>query len=101
MNHLPDWLCPEDWEDYRSHRKAIKKPLTEIAERRAIKTLAKLMAEGHNPADVIHQSIVNGWAGLFPLKDHAGKPQEASTIDDTMRRAAARAERIRKMLGKM
>lgn len=66
---LPSWLNPKDWEDFKAHRKKIRKPMTDVAEERALKVLEELLAQGHDPGRVINQSIVNGWMGLFPLRD--------------------------------
>lgn len=46
------------------------------AQELAIKQLTKLKDEGHLSQEVINQSIMNGWAGLFPIKKNndAGKP---------------------------
>jgi hypothetical protein len=53
------------------HRQAIKSPLTTVAQTRALAVLERMAAEGQDPARVIEQSIVNGWKGFFPVKDHA------------------------------
>ena len=41
--------------------------MTPRAEALAIAELTKLRTEGHNPADVIKQSIMRGWKGLFAI----------------------------------
>jgi len=64
---FPDWLPEDLWQDFKSHRKASKSPLTPRAESLAIAELEKLRTEGHNPVDVIKQSIMRGWKGLFPI----------------------------------
>jgi len=65
----PDWLNQESWEQYMQHRKVLKKPLTPQAIRLAFKKLEELQQQGDDPVEVINQSILNGWIGLFPLKD--------------------------------
>ena len=52
------------------HRKAIKKPLkTEYAINLAMKNLEKLSNGDNDMAiEILNQSIVNGWQGLFELK---------------------------------
>jgi hypothetical protein len=66
---LPDWLRPEDWKDFLSFRREIKAPMNAVAQRRAIIQLEQLRNEGQDPSQVINQSIVNGWRGLFSVKD--------------------------------
>ena len=57
----------ETWDDWRVHRKELKKPLTELSIKRQLNKLGK-----HSEADaiaVIEQSILNGWVGFFELKE--------------------------------
>lgn len=65
---LPDWLPQDAWADFVGHRAEIKEPLTLLAAQRAVSTLAKLRAAGNDPVEVIDQSILSRWTGLFPLK---------------------------------
>lgn len=67
---LPDFILKEDWEAFLEHRKSLKAPLSSIAQKRAISTLKKLQTEGSNATDVLNQSIVNGWKGLFPVSNN-------------------------------
>lgn len=65
--------------DYVTMRKSIRKPMTERAIELAMKNLEKLAAvpvDGHGYAmdhdlaiQILNQSIMNSWLGLFPLKD--------------------------------
>lgn len=65
---LPDWLLETDWQAFLAHRKASKAAMTAIAQSRAIAELERLRNAGNDPAEVINQSIINGWKGLFPIK---------------------------------
>lgn len=65
---LPDWLSQEDWESFLEHRKSLKAPMSLIAQKRAITVLEKLRAKGFDVAEIINQSIINGWKGLFETK---------------------------------
>ncbi|MHB1562645.1 MAG: helix-turn-helix domain-containing protein [Leptospirillum sp.] len=85
---LPDWLRPEDWNDYREHRVSIKCPLTSLAEKKALSELENLRNQGNDPGRVISQSIVNGWKGLFPVKSpivSQGGRQRPQTFDEIHR----------------
>lgn len=70
--------------DYENHRKKIKAPLTERALDLALKKLEEL-APGNTAAkvEIINQSIINGWKGLFPLK---GTKQNCMTREDDLDR---------------
>jgi uncharacterized protein YdaU (DUF1376 family) len=67
---LPEWLPASEWDDFLAHRKAMKAAMTPEAQRRAIAQLERLRADGHEPLDVLNQSIVCGWKGLFPVENH-------------------------------
>lgn len=64
---FPDWINKKDWDEFLEHRKSLKSPMTKTAQSRAISGLEKLKNQGQNVSDVINQSIVNGWKGLFPI----------------------------------
>jgi uncharacterized protein YdaU (DUF1376 family) len=72
---LPDWLDAELWADFKAHRIASKSKMTPRAEALALAELANLKEAGQNPADVIRQSIMRGWKGLFALP---GKDENAA-----------------------
>lgn len=60
----------DTWEQWVEYRREIGKPMTRTAAARILKKLERMMEEdGQEPWRVIHQSIENGWRGLFPVKD--------------------------------
>ncbi len=65
---LPDWLPVKEWEDFKQHRHEMKAPLSELAMTKAINKLDRLRKEGSPPTQVLEQSVVNGWKGLFVVK---------------------------------
>lgn len=79
---LPDFLPEAEWLTFVEHRKALKAPMTPIAETRALAVLGKFHESGMNPREVISQSIVNGWKGLFPLKTATTRGCHGNTFDD-------------------
>ena len=70
-------------EEYKKFRKEMKRASTDRAMQLAVK---KLEALAGNDADkkiaIIEQSIVNGWVGLFPLKEEQAGKQGAGRYDD-------------------
>lgn len=54
--------------DFIENRKKIKKPMTDIAIDRAIKKLDSLTNDPDEKIEILNQSIVGGWSGLYPLK---------------------------------
>jgi len=77
---IPNWIDEKLWTDFKSHRKAIKKPMTDKAEKLLINKLDKLRQEGNDPKTVIEESIANGWQGVFPLKDKPYKNPYANAL---------------------
>ncbi|MBN2210764.1 MAG: hypothetical protein JW709_05145 [Sedimentisphaerales bacterium] len=57
------------WEQWHSHRRELKRPLTPTTAKRQLVLLSR------QPADIaiamIEQSLEHGWMGLFPLKNPA------------------------------
>jgi len=65
---FPEWIPQEEFEEYRKMRIKIKKPMTDKAVELAIKKLEDLNLDGYDPKEILEQSILNSWQGLFPLK---------------------------------
>ncbi|WP_336286284.1 replication protein [Cronobacter dublinensis] len=66
---LPDWLDPAVWREWVQYRAESKKPIKSmLTVTKAIKLLSQYRDAGDNPAEVINQSIANGWQGLFRVK---------------------------------
>ena len=59
------------WSDWLTHRKQIKKPVTELAATKQLKALAKRGT--HDAIRAIEQSIANGWQGIFDPDERAGR----------------------------
>ena len=53
------------WEDFKEHRKQIKKPMTPLAETRLLNKLSKYSVEV--AIEMLDRSIENGWQGVFEL----------------------------------
>lgn len=71
---LPEWIANDSFEAFIEHRKKLKAPMTQLAQTRLIAELSRLREDGNEPHAVLDQSILNGWKGVFPLKQQAGAP---------------------------
>lgn len=86
-HHLPDWLDKQAWEKWVSYRIEIKKKLTSLMIKEQISFLSKHI---HNHVEIINASIMNGWQGLFELKNHNSqqpksfKQQDKEAIDSSI-----------------
>lgn len=65
---LPDWIPPQDWDEYEEMRRLIRKPMTNGAREKAVRRLDTLRGQGHDPSSVLQQSVFNSWQGLFAIK---------------------------------
>lgn len=93
MKEIPSWLTPKAWAEYRQHRKTMRKPLTTLAESKALSVLTGLVADGNDAVAVIDQSIANGWAGLFSLKGKTNGTSRPSSTRRTVADGIEEAER--------
>lgn len=59
---------PDLWADFREHRRKLKHPMTERAEKGILKRLERFQTEGHDPVEVLEQSIRKGWSDVWPIK---------------------------------
>ena len=62
------------------YRKKIKKPMTKRAVELMINKLASMTPSIPEQIEIINQSIMNGWQGVFPLKDTQQRKVGASGI---------------------
>jgi len=67
---IPPWINQETWGAFLEVRKTIKAPVTAHAADLIFKKLARLKEQGHDPNEVLNQSIENSYRGVFPLKDN-------------------------------
>lgn len=60
-------------QEYIKMRQRIRKPLTNHALRLVLKKLDGLAVDDYTKISILEQSIMNGWQGLFPLKEDTNK----------------------------
>jgi hypothetical protein len=65
---LPDWIPRRPWDDFEAMRKKSRKPMTDRARELAVIQLEKLRREGNPPEEVLNQSVLCGYQGLFAVK---------------------------------
>lgn len=71
---LPDFIDPQAWADFVTHRREIKKRLTTRAVDLILADLAKTPEDANG---MLRQTIARGWTGVFPLdKRKNGTPEE-------------------------
>lgn len=66
----PEGVRPESWDGFIEMRKKIKKQLTPHAVGLLVNKLKKINYDtGQDPSDILDQSTMNSWQGVFPLKE--------------------------------
>ena len=63
---LPPIIRPEVWQGFEEMRKRIRKPMTDHMRKLIVGKLKRL---GGDPNRILEESTMNGWPGVFPLKD--------------------------------
>lgn len=74
---IPDWIPVKPWDEFVAMRRAKGKraPFTLAAAKGIVAEIEKLKDQGQNPEQVLTQSVMNGWSGVFPVKGvAAGQP---------------------------
>jgi hypothetical protein len=65
---LPDWIPAEAWEGFVDGRRRKHGAPTVYGSNLLVKKLEKLKDQGHDPVEVLNQSTVCGYAGVFPIR---------------------------------
>lgn len=70
VTYVPDDLLNQSINDFIEFRKKIKAPMTEKAIDLMIKKIDRLTKDNDEKIEILNQSILNGWKGIFPIKDN-------------------------------
>lgn len=70
---LPDWIPADTWAAFMETRKAKKAKSTDYALSLIVKSLEKFMAAGHDPVEILNNSIKAGWSDVYEPKSVAPK----------------------------
>ena len=89
---IPEWVDLPAWSGWMEMRAKKKTPCTPDAVRLALRNLIKFRDAGQDPTAVLEQSTLNGWAGLFPVKEAAAplmsRKSRQQRIEDGNRQVA-------------
>jgi hypothetical protein len=66
---LPDWVDSEAWQGFEEMRRKERHPLTDQARKLAVRELESLRLQGNDPVQVLNQSTLKGWRGLFAVNN--------------------------------
>jgi hypothetical protein len=93
---LPIWLPESTWKCFCEMRVKMRAALSPHSSLLIFKKLASLLDQGESPQEVLEQSIINGWRGVFPLHRKGNGNGESSKAEQ---RSARVRESIRQGLG--
>jgi len=83
---IPDWLEVDIWDQFKIHRKHIRKPMSKYAEKLMLKKLGKAEQDGHDPNDLLSNAICAGWQGVvIPDKASSKSLTKFPTADERIR----------------
>lgn len=96
---LPDWVPSEAWSSFCEMRVKAKKGMTDRAKALIVSELNKLRMQGHQPEDVLNQSTMRGWLGVFAVKPdfqqgQTSAPKKDYYFDNLARAAAGSAAKF-------
>lgn len=77
-SYTGDTRLDEAFEEYVKFRKQIKKPMTDRAKQLALSKLQKMTSDIDEQIAILDQSVMNGWQGLFPLKESSKKQDDVA-----------------------
>ena len=80
----PDWVPSEAWKGWLEMRKKTKQVPTERALQLAVFELERLRERGHDPGDVLNQSTLSNWKGLFEVRANGHKQKKPNGIADAL-----------------
>jgi phage replication O-like protein O len=77
----PEWIKKETWDAFLVVRKSLKAKPTDHALTLIVQALDRLRAAGDDPNEILDQSIMNNWKGVFALKNKQGGSHAAHRQD--------------------
>lgn len=90
---MPVWLPEPAWKAYVEMRGA-KYPIKPKTALIIFKKLKQWMEQGDDPGEVLEQSVMNGWRGIFPLQRSKGTSNGKSSAEQRSERIRAASERV-------
>ncbi|MGM7842540.1 hypothetical protein ACS78Y_02695 [Yersinia enterocolitica] len=90
FSSFPMAVSPEIWEDYLTHRKAKRAPMTQTVVNMLAKELNKAAAAGWSVDDSLAEAMAAGWQGFkFEWLQNRSRPQNQSAGNTGMSRQEA------------
>lgn len=72
---MPDWLDAELWREFITNRVRLKKPMTDLSQKRMLIKLQRWHGNGINVNECLERSLINGWKDIYEPEVRRQKPQ--------------------------
>ena len=90
LEELPEWIDEFRWDQFKIHRKSMRKKMTNYAEYLIVEKLRQFKEQGYNPNELIDIAIEKGWQSVFiphDMKKIKTRGAWGLDPDDQMRKA--------------
>jgi len=82
---LPAWVDPERWDQFVVLRGAKGKPVTASGARLMLDRLRGFRDGGHDPNEILDQTVREGWQGVFPIRENQNGEERGTDNEDSDR----------------
>ena len=65
LQELPEWIDEFIWEQFKLHRKQMRKKMTNYAEYLIVEKLSKFRDEGYDPNELLNIAIEKSWMSIY------------------------------------
>lgn len=86
-----DFLVDRAFKDFVEFRKLKKAPMTVRAIELAVEKLMQMSDSSDERIEILNNSIVNGWTGLFPLKKTGSENKNVNPFDEMLKKIQSEA----------
>lgn len=95
IKEIPAWINRKNWDSFLEMRRKMKRYPTYRGQELLIAKLESLRQSGCDPNEVLNQSIMNNWQGVFELKGrnngtNQGHVEKAGSFGESIRRPIIR-----------
>ena len=65
FDDMPNWLDGELWREFVTNRVRLKKPMTDIAQKRMLIKLKRFHEKAIDVNECLERSLINGWKDIY------------------------------------
>lgn len=80
FDDMPEWLNAELWKDFITNRKGMKKPMTEVAQKRMLMKCERFHDRGIDVNECLERSLINSWKDIYEPDPRRQKPDHIEDL---------------------